>query len=80
MSSDTTGDIYVLQQAEVSTGGTGGTPASSSSSSAAGTLVTSTAKPNLAPRSTRSRPGGEALCLTFLAVALSLGGLCFTMA
>lgn len=81
LSSDATGEIYVLQRAEVTA--TGGTmPAnSSSSSSSGGTLVTSTSSPNHAPPSTRSRLGGEALWMSCLAVALSLvGGAFFTMA
>lgn len=75
VSSDSTGEIYALQQAEVSATGTA--PSSSSS----GTLVTPTTSPNLAPRSSRSRPGGEAFWLTCLAGALSLVcGVFFTLA
>lgn len=77
MSSDATGEVYVLQQAEVSTTGT--TP--TSSASVTGTLVTSSTSPNLAARSARSRPGEEGLWLSCLAVALSIvGGAFFTMA
>lgn len=70
LSSDATGEIYVLQQAEISTSGGGGgeTPTSSSS----GTLVTPTTSPNVAPRSARNRPGPESIWLTGAAVALSL--------
>lgn len=68
LSSDATGEIYVLQQAEVSASGNGDTPTSSSS----GTLVTPTTSPNVAPRSARSRPGPEAIWVTGLTFALSL--------
>lgn len=79
MSSDATGEIYVLQQSEVTATGT--TPTSSSSSSSSGTLVTSTTSPNIAPRTARTRPGGEALWVSCLAVALSLVcGVFFTLA
>jgi hypothetical protein len=80
MSSDATGEIYVLQRGEMTaTGGGDG----SSSSSASGTLVTSstpTTSPNVAPRSTRSRIGAAALVWTFLAVALSIVGGAFLVA
>ncbi|KAK2597640.1 hypothetical protein N8I77_012417 [Diaporthe amygdali] len=82
MSSDSTGEIYVLQQNEMSATD-GGTPTSTGTSSGTGTLVTSTSttSPNLAPRSSRSRPGGEAIFLTGLAVALSVVcGVFFTVA
>ncbi|CAN8098108.1 unnamed protein product [Discula destructiva] len=76
MSSDATGEIYVLQQAEVAATGT--TPPPSSGS---GSLVTSSSSPNLAPRSARSRPGGEAIWLSCLVVALSfVCGVFFTLA
>lgn len=66
MSSDSTGEIYVLQQFEMSA--TGGTETGT------GTLVTPTSStnPNFAPRSGRNQPGGEAIFLTGLAVALSV--------
>lgn len=82
MSSDSTGEIYVLQQNEMSATD-GGTPTGTGTSSGTGTLVTSTSttSPNLAPRSSRSRPGGEAIFLTGLAVALSVVcGVFFTVA
>lgn len=78
VSSDSTGEIYVLQRAEVSTasggdGGSGGGGAGgTSTASGGGTLVTPTAEPNLAARSARGRPGGEALGLACLAAALSV--------
>lgn len=70
VSSDSTGEIYVLQRAEMSATGETGT----STSSASGTLITPTSSTssNVAPRSTRNRPGCEALWMTGLAVALSV--------
>lgn len=82
MTSDSTGEVYVLQQAEVTA--TGGGEGGSSTTSAPGTLVTgnnSGTNANLAPRSTRNRPDGESIWLAGLAVALSVvGGAFFTMA
>jgi len=67
MSSDSTGEIWVLQKADVTAlGGPGGT------SSGGGTLVTSTNAANLAARSGRSHPGGESLLLAITAAAFSL--------
>lgn len=70
MSSDSTGEIYVLQQSEMSANG--GTE--TGTATCTGTLVTPTSStsPNLAPRSSRNQPGGEAIFLTGLAVALSV--------
>ena len=75
MSSDSTGEIWVLQKGEMTAlGGPSGT------STGGGTLITSTdaagagGNPNLAPRSTRGRPGGDSLLLAVVAVALSLVG------
>lgn len=85
MSSDTTGEIYVLQQSEISASGGGGgggigTPTASPSASGSGTLVTSSTAPNLALRSARNRPGMETLWVTGMAVVLSLmGGYYFAM-
>lgn len=82
MSSDSTGEIYVLQRSEVSATG-GGTETGTGTGSGTGTLVTPTSStsPNLAPRSSRNRPGGEAIFLTGLAVALSVVcGVFFTVA
>lgn len=77
MSSDSTGEIYVLQRSEMSA--TGGSETGTATGT--GTLVTPTSSPNLAPRSSRSRPGGEAIFLTGLAVALSVVcGVFFTVA
>ncbi|POS80061.1 hypothetical protein DHEL01_v201544 [Diaporthe helianthi] len=59
MSSDSTGEIYVLQRSEMSA--TGG-----------GETGTGTSSPNLAPRSARNRPGKEAIFLAGLAIALSM--------
>lgn len=74
MSSDATGEVYVLQQAEVTAMGT--TP----TSSASGTAGTSSTSPSLAARSARSRPGAEAVWLSFLALALSIvWGVLFTV-
>lgn len=79
MSSDATGEIYVLQQQEGEADeGTGSSP----SSSASGTLVTSTAtassSPNAAPRLGRSGTGVEMLWVTGLVVVFSMaGGLLF---
>lgn len=81
MSSDSTGEIYVLQRFEMSATGCTGT--ATGTSSGTGTLVTSTSStsPNVAPRSSRNRPGGEAIFLTGLAVALSVVcGVFFTVA
>jgi len=72
MTSDSTGEIYVLQK-------TGDVAPGSPTSS--GTLITSTSKPNVGPRSARSHPGGGSLWLTFAAVALSVfGGFMFVAA
>lgn len=80
MSSDSTGEIYVLQRAEMSATG-GGTEPGTGTGSGTGTLVTPTSSPNLAPRSGRNRPGEEAIFLTGLAVALSMVcGVFFTVA
>lgn len=77
MSSDSTGEIYVLQRSEMSA--TGGTETGTGTGT--GTLVTPTSSPNLAPGSNRNRPGGEAIFLTGLAVALSVVcGVFFTVA
>lgn len=98
MSSDSTGEVYVLQEVEFSVSGGGGdstgtgagtptgtgtwigtwigtasgtgTPVASTSTGAS--TSTSTSKVSLAARSSRNRPGGEAIWLTSLAVALSL--------
>lgn len=81
MSSDSTGEIYVLQRSETSA--TGGTGTGTGTGSGTGTLVTPTSStsPNLAPRSSRNRPGGETIFLTGLAVALSVVcGVFFTVA
>lgn len=70
MSSDATGEIYVLQQDET------GTP----SSSASGTLVTPTStstpssSPNVAMRLGRNGLGAEVLCVTGVVVVLSMVG------
>lgn len=79
MSSDATGEVYVLQQSEVSTGTT--TPPSSSAS---GTLVTSTStsssSPNVAPRLGLNGVGAEMLWMTVLMVTLSMAaGFAFTV-
>lgn len=75
MSSDATGEIYMLQQSEISTAGMG-TP--SSSGSASGTLVTSTAmassSANIATRSGSNRLGLETLWMTGLVFDLLLVG------
>lgn len=79
MSSDSTGEIYVLQRSDMSA--TGGTETGTGTGT--GTLVTPTSStsPNLAPRSSRNRPGDEAIFLTGLAVALSVVcGVFFTVA
>ncbi|KAI3395227.1 hypothetical protein diail_1653 [Diaporthe ilicicola] len=81
MSSDSTGEIYVLQRSDMSA--TGGTATATGTSSGTGTLVTSTSstRPNVAPRSSRNRPGGEAIFLAGLAVGLSVVcGVFFTVA
>lgn len=79
MSSDSTGEVYALQRSEMSS--TGGGTESGGTATGTGTLVTPTSNPNLAPRSGRSRPGGEAIFLTGLAVALSVVcGVFFTVA
>ncbi len=67
MTSDTTGEIYVVQE-------TGTTAAGSPTSS--GTLVTSTStsSPNIGPRSARNHPSTESLWLAVAAVALSIVG------
>ena len=83
MSSDSTGEIYVLQRSEMSATDGGGGETGTGTSSGTGTLVTptSSSSPNLAPRSGRNRPGGEAIFLTGLAVALSVVcGVFFTVA
>lgn len=87
LTSDATGEIYVLQQAEVSASGGGGdgNTTTTPTSSSPGTLVTptasSTTKPNLAPRSARNRPDAGALWLTAFALALSLAcGVFWTVA
>lgn len=83
MSSDATGDVYVLQQAEfsASSGGDGdgisrmGAGVGTASGTAPGSLVTGTSTSlavNLAPRSSRNRTGVEAICWTALAVVLTL--------
>ncbi|KUI53566.1 L-sorbosone dehydrogenase [Cytospora mali] len=87
VSSDATGEVYVLQKVEFSaSGGVGtgtgtGTASGTGSGTGTGTVVTSTSTStstsmstgvNLAPRSSRNRPGGEAIWLTCLAVVLSL--------
>ncbi|KAI7786083.1 hypothetical protein LA080_004937 [Diaporthe eres] len=80
MSSDSTGEIYVLQRSEMSATGDG---TETGTGTGTGTLVTPTSStsPNLAPRSGRNRPGGEAIFLTGLAVALSVVcGVFFTVA
>lgn len=75
MSSDATGEIYVLQQ-DGAGEGTGATPGSSAS----GTLVTSTATAasssthNAAPRLGGNRSGMEMLWVVGLTVALSMAG------
>ncbi|PSR84328.1 soluble quino protein glucose/sorbosone dehydrogenase [Coniella lustricola] len=63
MSSDSTGEIWVLQQGDVTTtgGGDGTSPSSSSSASA-----------NLAPRSGPSQPEGGVLWLMCLAMLISV--------
>lgn len=77
MSSDSTGEIYVLQRSDMSA--TGGTETGTATGT--GTLVTPTSSPNLAPRSSRNRPGDEAIFLAGLAVALSMVcGVFFTVA
>lgn len=68
MSSDSTGEIYVLLQVEVSAGSPGG---GDGTGTGTGTGTT-TSGVSLAPRSSRNRPGIEAIWLTFLAVVLSL--------
>lgn len=81
MSSDSTGEVYALQQSEVSATEGGGGGAGTGTGTGTGTLVTPTSNPNLAPRSGRSRPGGEAIFLAGLAVALSVVcGVFFTVA
>lgn len=81
MSSDATGEIYVLQRAEFTATGGGG---SSSSTSGGGTLVTSTATgsstPNAAPG--HSAPAkGQGWLLVTLTLALSvIGGVFFVVA
>lgn len=72
MTSDSTGEIYVLQQVDVSATGT-------ADGSSSGTLFTSTStsSPNLAPRSARNQPGPEALWVTGLVVVFSLVGSVF---
>ncbi len=75
MTSDSTGEIYVLQKADMTA--LGGNPTGS------GTLVTSTSSssPNVGPRSARSRPGDQSLWLALAAVALSVvGGAMFIVA
>lgn len=79
MSSDSTGEVYVLQRSEMSA--TGGTETGTGTGSGTGTLVTPTSSPNLARRSSRNRPGEEVIFLTGLAVALSMVcGVFFTVA
>lgn len=79
MSSDSTGEIYVLQRSEMSA--TGGGETGTGTGSGTGTLVTPTSSPNLAQRSGRNRPGEEAVFLGGLAVALSMAcGVFFTVA
>lgn len=82
MSSDSTGEVYVLQRSEASATGGGG-ETGTATATGTGTLVTPTSSgsANLAPRSGRNRPGGEAIFLTGLAVALSVVcGVFFTVA
>lgn len=70
MSSDATGEIYVLQQDETSRGTDGpetGTPTSTSTS-------TPSSSPNVAPRLGRNGAGAEVLCVTSLVVVLSMVG------
>lgn len=66
MSSDSTGEIYVLLQVEVSAGSPGGGDGTGTGTG------TPTSGVSLAPRSSRNRPGGEDICLTCLAMVLSL--------
>jgi len=76
MSSDSTGEIWVLQKAEVTA--LGDVP--SGTSSGGGTLVTSTdpvrtgGNPNVAARSGRGRPGANGLLLALAAAILSVVG------
>ncbi len=67
MTSDSTGELYVLQKAEMTALGN---PTSS------GTLVTSTStsSSNIGPRSARNHPGEHGLWLAAAAVALSIVG------
>lgn len=88
VSSDATGEVYVLMRQEQDddnddgSGSGSGTP--SSSASASGTLVTSTASAtsshNAAVRSARGGLGAEVLCVTGLVVVFSMvGGWLFTV-
>jgi hypothetical protein len=77
MTSDSTGEIYVLQRSDMSA--TGGKETGTGTET--GTLVTPTSSPNMAPGSSRNQPGGEGIFLTGLAVALSVVcGVFFTAA
>lgn len=83
MSSDSTGEIYVLQRSDMSATGGTETGTGTGTGSGTGTLVTPTSStsPNLAPGSSRNRPGEEVIFLTGLAVALSMVcGVFFTVA
>jgi len=73
MSSDATGEIYVLQRGEMTATGGGGT---STSGSGGGTLVTSTSAPtgNIGARSGRNRLDTSGMLAAVAAGALSLVG------
>jgi len=82
MSSDATGEIYVLQRVEMSATGGGGGGGGSSTSSGGGTLVTSTTTGTSTPNAAAgSVPGsGEGWLLVTLTLALSLFGGAFFVA
>ncbi|OIW24899.1 soluble quino protein glucose dehydrogenase [Coniochaeta ligniaria NRRL 30616] len=72
MSSDATGEIYVLQRAEMTATGGGGGGGGGSSTSGGGTLVTSTATTSTTPNAAARQAPGKGLGWLVVTLTLSL--------